>query len=180
MTPDSNSMRRLTAIQRSRGHVTLAEIKSILPIDSMTPEEIGQTMAQLEEAGIDIEVDKELLRRRPKSGLSDVPRSSHSRLATPNAKGPMSTRTDQGFALGPIDPLGSATLASGRLMVETSRPTRRPRHSGSGRALPPPGPYCSQPVARRQVNISVVGGEARPAPAHDERQSGPEGSQSHA
>ena len=106
-------MRRLTAIQRSRGHVTLAEIKSILPIDSMTPEEIGQTMAQLEEAGIDIEVDKELLRRRPKSGLSDVPRSSHSRLATPNAKGPMSTRTDQGSLLARSTPSAQQHLPVG-------------------------------------------------------------------
>jgi len=51
------------------GHVTLAEIKGILPIDSMTPEEIGQTMAQLEEAGIDIEVDKEFLRRLASLGI---------------------------------------------------------------------------------------------------------------
>ena len=106
-------MRRLTAIQRSRGHVTLAEIKSILPIDSMTPEEIGQTMAQLEEAGIDIEVDKELLRRRPKSGLSGVPQGSHSRLATPGTKGPMSTRTDQGSLLARSTPSAQQHLPVG-------------------------------------------------------------------
>ena len=113
MISDSNSMRRLTAIQRSRRHVTLAEIKSILPIDSMTPEEIGQTMAQLEEAGIDIEVDKEFLTRRPKSRLADVPQASHSRLATPDAKEPMSTLTDQGPPLGGSTPSAQQQLPVG-------------------------------------------------------------------
>jgi hypothetical protein len=106
-------MRRLTAIQRSRGHVTLAAIKSILPMDSMTPEEIGQTLVQLEEAGIDIEVDKVFLRRRPKSRLADVPQASHSRLTTPDAKEPMSTLTDQGPLLGGSTPSAQQQLPVG-------------------------------------------------------------------
>ena len=64
MAPDNTAMKQLSAIQQRRGHVTLNEIKLVYPIDSMTPEEIGRTMTELEEAGIEIEVDKDLLRRR--------------------------------------------------------------------------------------------------------------------
>ena len=115
MISDSNSMRRLTAIQRSRRHVTLAEIKSILPIDSMTPEQIGQTMAQLEEAGIDIEVDEEFLRRRPKSRLADVLQASHSPPATSDAKQPMNPRTDQRSLLARSIPSAQQQLSVGSL-----------------------------------------------------------------
>ena len=94
MTLDGSALKRLAAIQQSQGHVTLAEIGSVLPVDSMTPEEIGETMAQLEAAGIDIEVDKEFLRHRPDSGLADAPPASHSRFGVPDAGGPMTGHTD--------------------------------------------------------------------------------------
>ena len=99
MTLDSNALKRLAAIQQSRGRITLAEIEGVLPISSMTPEGIGETMAQLEEAGIDIEVDKELLRHRLDSGLADAPPASHSRFGVPDAGGPMTGHTHQGSLL---------------------------------------------------------------------------------
>ena len=83
MTLDGSALKRLAAVQQSQGHVTLADIGSVLPVDSMTPEEIGETMAQLEAAGIDIEVDKEFLRHRRASGLADARPSSHSRFGVP-------------------------------------------------------------------------------------------------
>jgi hypothetical protein len=100
MTLDGSALKRLAAIQQSQGHVTLAEIGSVLPVNSMTPEEIGETMAQLEEAGIDIEVDKEFLRHRLASGLADAPPASHSRFGVPDAGGPMAAgHTDHGSLL---------------------------------------------------------------------------------
>ena len=99
MTLDSSALKRLAAIQQSQGRVTLAEIGSVLPVSSMTPEEIGETMAQLEEAGIDIEVDKELLRHRLNSGLADAPPASHSRFGVPDAGRPITGHTDQGSLL---------------------------------------------------------------------------------
>ena len=100
MTLDGSALKRLTAVQQSQGHVTLADIGSVLPVDSMTPEQIGETMAQLEAAGIDIEVDKEFLRHRPDSGLVDAPPpASHSGFGTPDARGPMTGHTDQGALL---------------------------------------------------------------------------------
>jgi hypothetical protein len=103
MTLDGSALKRLAAIQQSQGHVTLAEIGSVLPVDSMTPEEIGETMAQLEAAGIDIEVDQEFLRHRRASGLADARPSSHSRFGVPDAGRPMTGHTDHG------SPLPSAT-----------------------------------------------------------------------
>ena len=99
MTLDGSALKRLAAIQQSQGHVTLAEIGSVLPVSSMSPEEIGETMAQLEEAGIDIEVDKELLPHRLDSGLAEAPPASHSRFGAPDAGGPMIGHTDQGSLL---------------------------------------------------------------------------------
>ena len=93
MTLDTVTMRRLAAIQHRRSRVTLAEIESILPIDSMTSEEIGQTMAQLEEAGIDIEFDKELLRRRIDSQHSDARTVTDPRSVVADAHEPLGGRT---------------------------------------------------------------------------------------
>ena len=99
MILDSNAIKRLTAIQQRQGYVTLAEIKSIVPVDSMTAEEIGKAVAQLEEAGIDIEVDRELLRRRLDSEVADRPPTSHSRPSLPDTNGQMGERVVQGLLL---------------------------------------------------------------------------------
>jgi Sigma-70 factor, region 1.1 len=99
VTPDSDVMRRVRAIQQRQGYVTLAEIKSILPVDSMTPEEIGKTVAQLEEGGIDIKFDRELLRRRPDSGLTNAPLTSQSRSILSDANRPVGEHTVQGSLL---------------------------------------------------------------------------------
>jgi Sigma-70 factor, region 1.1 len=64
MTVDGRAIGRLAAIDRRKGHITLADIEAIFPVDAMSPEEIGQTMVRLEDAGIDIEFDKALLRSR--------------------------------------------------------------------------------------------------------------------
>lgn len=113
MTLDSSALKRLAAIQQSQGFVTLTEMGRVLPVDSMTPEEIGQTIAQLEQAGIDIEVDKELSRRRLDSGLADAPPASHARIGVPEASGPMTGRTDQGSLLPRVNASASPKLAVG-------------------------------------------------------------------
>ena len=49
---------------RQRGYITLDQIKSVLPVEQMTGEEVAGAMARLELAGIDIQIDPELLRSR--------------------------------------------------------------------------------------------------------------------
>ena len=99
MIPDNAAMRHLAAIQQRRGHVTLQEIERVFPIDSMTPEEIGRTMTELEEAGIEIELDKDLLRRRASWGAANVPQASGFKPGVTDAKEPLGGRTNQGAPL---------------------------------------------------------------------------------
>ena len=121
MTLDGGALKRLAAVQQSQGHVTLADIGNVIPVDSMTPEEIAEAMAQVEAAGIDIEVDKEFLRHRPDAGLAVAPPpASHSRFGAPDARGSMTGHSDQGSLL----PRAAARPPS-RLSVGGS--WRRPR-----------------------------------------------------
>jgi len=99
MIPDNAAMRHLAAIQQRRGHVTLQEIERVFPIDSMTPEEIGRTMTELEEAGIEIELDKDLLRRRASWGAADVPQAPGLKPGVTDTKGPLGGHTNQGAPL---------------------------------------------------------------------------------
>lgn len=113
MTPDNTAMRHLAAIQQRRGHVTLKEIEHVFPIDSMTPEEIGRTMNELEEAGIEIEVDKDLLRRRASWGAADVPQASGIKPGVTDAKGPLDGRTNKGAPLLRSNPSAQQKMAGG-------------------------------------------------------------------
>jgi hypothetical protein len=62
------AIRRLKEIGGRHGHVTLEQLKDVLPIDEMTSEEIGRVVMQLEEAGVEVRLDEEeLLRPRPGS-----------------------------------------------------------------------------------------------------------------
>ncbi len=121
MTLDGSALKRLAAIQQTQGHVTLAEIGSVLPVSSMSPEEIGETMAQLEAAGIDIEVDQEFLRHRLDSGLADARPASHSRFGAPDAGGPMIGHTDQGSLLPRATAPAPPKLSVGELRVLQQR-----------------------------------------------------------
>jgi Sigma-70 factor, region 1.1 len=62
--PTAEEIERLKEMGRRRGHVTLDQIKSVLPIEQMSGEEVGEAMARLEWAGIDVQIDPEFLRSR--------------------------------------------------------------------------------------------------------------------
>ena len=81
-------MRRLAAIQRGGGRVTLADIKAIFPVETMSPEQLGQAMAQLEAAGIEIEFDKALLRRHSDPRNIEIPTIHGTRTAVDRAARP--------------------------------------------------------------------------------------------
>lgn len=55
------AIRRLMQMAGPHGQVTLDQIKSVLPIDEMTPEEIGRVIMQLEQAGVEVQLDEDLL-----------------------------------------------------------------------------------------------------------------------
>jgi Sigma-70 factor, region 1.1 len=62
--PTAEEIKRLTEMGQQRGHVTLDQIKSVLPVEQMSGEELGVAMARLESAGIDVQIGPEFLRSR--------------------------------------------------------------------------------------------------------------------
>jgi hypothetical protein len=70
----------LKGIGKQRGCITLEEVKAALPIDTMTPDELGSEVLELVEVGVEILLDEGLSRPRPESGSNDD--LSH-RLLTP-------------------------------------------------------------------------------------------------
>ena len=62
--PTPDDIERLKAMARQRGHVTLDQIKSVLPVEQMSAEDVGNAMALLEAAGINVQIDPEFLRSR--------------------------------------------------------------------------------------------------------------------
>lgn len=67
------ALQRLLAIGRQRGHVTLEEVKAALPVAEMGAEELGRAMLRLEEAGVEVRLEGDLLRPRPGSEAADPP-----------------------------------------------------------------------------------------------------------
>ncbi|HEY8381279.1 MAG TPA: RNA polymerase sigma factor region1.1 domain-containing protein [Microvirga sp.] len=64
----SDTLEQLIAHGRSRGHLTTEDLASALPVETMTPDEIALVVVHLEEAGVPVELDEELLagpRHRP-------------------------------------------------------------------------------------------------------------------
>lgn len=66
------AIRRLRQMGGQHGQVTPDQIKSVLPIDEMTPGELARAMVHLEEAGVEVILEEDLLRPRPGSGEERV------------------------------------------------------------------------------------------------------------
>jgi hypothetical protein len=58
---DSNTLDRLIALGRERGHLTNQDLEANLPIASMSAEEIALIVVHLEETGVPVELDDSLL-----------------------------------------------------------------------------------------------------------------------
>lgn len=59
---------QLIALGRQRGSLEIGDISAVLPVDSLSIDEISHVMAVLEDAGISVEIDPAFLsppRRRP-------------------------------------------------------------------------------------------------------------------
>ena len=61
------AIRQLKEIGERQGYVTLEQIKSLLPIDTMSQDELGRAVLQLEEAGVEVRLEEGLLRSRPEN-----------------------------------------------------------------------------------------------------------------
>jgi hypothetical protein len=58
------AIQQLKATGARQGHVTLEQIKRVLPVDEMTPEEIGRIVMRLEDQGVEVRLENDLLRPR--------------------------------------------------------------------------------------------------------------------
>ena len=61
MLADDPAVERLVALGRRRGYVTFDDLRQALPIATMSEAAIAQAVSRLEQAGIIIEVDEELV-----------------------------------------------------------------------------------------------------------------------
>jgi hypothetical protein len=55
-------LQRLRAAAQARGRLALDDLKRILPIERLSPEQVARVVAQIEDAAIDIEIDLGLMR----------------------------------------------------------------------------------------------------------------------
>jgi len=56
-------LQRLRAAAQARGRLTLDDLKRIVPIDQLTPEQLARVVGQLDDAAIDVAFDPALMRR---------------------------------------------------------------------------------------------------------------------
>jgi hypothetical protein len=64
---------RAVAAGRHRGMLAAEELASLLPIDSMTADEIAIAVARIEDSGVEVELDPELLQPRRDTGTAARP-----------------------------------------------------------------------------------------------------------
>lgn len=110
---------RLIALGRQRGSLEIGDISELLPVDSLSIDEISHVMAVLEDAGISVEIDPAFL----------TPRLD--RINSPSALSPALTPTPGDDAAGA--PKHASELASSITNARTS-------------ALQGPPPYPRRPA----------------------------------
>jgi hypothetical protein len=65
MQIDSSTLSRLVALGRAKGHLTNQDLAEALPVSAMSPSDIALVVVHLEEAGIAVELDEDLLAGGP-------------------------------------------------------------------------------------------------------------------
>lgn len=58
---DSHTLDRLISLGRESGHLTTEDLRASLPVESMSAEEIAQVVVHLEETGVPVELEENLL-----------------------------------------------------------------------------------------------------------------------
>jgi hypothetical protein len=84
---DSNTLDRLISLGRERGHLTTEDLRASLPVESMSAEEIAQVVVHLEETGVPVELEENLLSPDPRAMA--MPRQSAEIIPFP---GPRASR----------------------------------------------------------------------------------------
>lgn len=112
-------LQRLRALADGEGRLSTDQLARVTPIDRMRPDAVTRLLIQLEDAGLDVEVDPVLQRPRHSPAQTDrgppaaalQPEMPLRRAATP-AEPPMQGSTLGPHAMGHADPAHSAVLRS--------------------------------------------------------------------
>jgi len=79
---DSNTLDRLITLGREQGHLTNQDLEANLPISSMSAEEIALIVVHLEESGVPVELDDNLI--SPNAKPRPAPAKSAEIIPFPN------------------------------------------------------------------------------------------------
>jgi hypothetical protein len=61
MRPNETALTELIDRARQRGGISMEDLQSALPLDTMSAEDVAHVLARLDEAGLDLEIDPDLL-----------------------------------------------------------------------------------------------------------------------
>src|SRR4051812_33829291 len=98
-TVNEAAIDELTAIGRRQGRLELDDMKRVLPVDRMSADELAEAMARLEDAGIEIDLDPNLL--RPRHDAAPPPAAAAAAPAEPAAASPPRHAAGGAAATGP-------------------------------------------------------------------------------
>ncbi len=98
---DRATLDRLVALGRGSGTLTVQDLKQHLPTENMSADEIALVVAHLEDAGISVELDDNLLAGRMSTQSPDDPRIELHSPASPS--GPPSRKAPAAGELGPAE-----------------------------------------------------------------------------
>ena len=100
---DSGTLARLVALGRQKGQVTNQDLEEALPIDTMSAEDIALVVVHLEEAGIIVDLEEDLLAQvAPTAPLQSSP--AEILLAANDPGSPPPIRSDRTLSLGEVPP----------------------------------------------------------------------------
>ncbi|HZH09848.1 MAG TPA: RNA polymerase sigma factor region1.1 domain-containing protein [Microvirga sp.] len=97
---DSTILDRLISRGRERGYLTTEDLRTSLPVESMSAEEIALIVVQLEETGIAVELEESLLSLHANS--APLPRKSAEIIPFPGSRA--DRRSPMSKALQPAKP----------------------------------------------------------------------------
>jgi hypothetical protein len=100
---DSGTLARLVALGRQKGQVTNQDLEEALPIDAMSAEDIALVVVHLEEAGVSVDLDENLLAQAsPSAPLQSNPAAIL--LAANDPGSPPPIRSDTTLSVSEVPP----------------------------------------------------------------------------
>ena len=70
---DTEALDELVKLARQRGRISMEDVRKVLPVDSMSVEDIARIVVRLEESGFELEIDPSLEATEGKTTASEAP-----------------------------------------------------------------------------------------------------------